>query len=281
MGRSGSADLHISDTGLAPAYSYSQSRGLFAGLSLEGSLVLARHEVNHRFYGRPVSPAELLYGDVPPPRAAGPLYQALADAEASLPDVQHLRPLGLTVEGSENGDRTRSDLGGDLGKDSNRARVAAAGRPVRRSNSLKVSALVADAAQSSTNGRGGIEDGRRNCDNSFGSKVRGPDSNGPVGNLTTGQRHSIDFSKVYHPAPSSGGDGASPRRPQSVPLGADFARNSSGRINIYGDTDDGMLRPAGTFSSAGSTQQQHQQYTRPQELDPRDLEPELVTSSNS
>lgn len=104
VGRSGSADLHISDTGLAPAYSYSHSRGLFAGLSLDGTLILARHEVNHRFYGRPVSPAELLYGGVKPPRAAAPLYDALVDALSSLPDVQHLRPF----DDIDNNETTRS-----------------------------------------------------------------------------------------------------------------------------------------------------------------------------
>ncbi|KAJ1423544.1 Ysc84 actin-binding domain-containing protein, partial [Ochromonadaceae sp. CCMP2298] len=77
VGRSGSADYHISDTGAAPAFSYSQSRGLFAGLSLDGSVILARNDVNHRFYGRVVTPADLLSGRVAPPRNAAPLYDAL------------------------------------------------------------------------------------------------------------------------------------------------------------------------------------------------------------
>ena len=52
---------------------------------------MARSEVNHCFYGRPVSPAEILSGKVPPPRAAAPLYDALSEALSSLPDVQHVR----------------------------------------------------------------------------------------------------------------------------------------------------------------------------------------------
>jgi hypothetical protein len=88
--RSGSADFHIAETGqMAPAFSYSHSRGLFAGLSLDGSLVMTRSEVNHCFYGRPVTAAELLGGQVPPPRAAAPLYDALEAAQAALPDVHH------------------------------------------------------------------------------------------------------------------------------------------------------------------------------------------------
>jgi hypothetical protein len=91
VGRSGSADFHVADTGLAPAFSYSHSRGLFAGLSLDGSVIMARSEVNHCFYGRPVTPMELLQGSVPPPRAAAPLYAALDEALSSLPDVQHVK----------------------------------------------------------------------------------------------------------------------------------------------------------------------------------------------
>ena len=40
----------------APAYSYSHSRGLYAGVSLDGSAIFARDGVNHRFYGRKLSP---------------------------------------------------------------------------------------------------------------------------------------------------------------------------------------------------------------------------------
>lgn len=57
----------------------------------DGSLIMARSDVNHCFYGRPVSPGEILSGQVPPPRAAAPLYDALAEALSSLPDVQHVR----------------------------------------------------------------------------------------------------------------------------------------------------------------------------------------------
>jgi lipid-binding SYLF domain-containing protein len=90
--RSGSADIHIADTGLAPAYSYSHSRGLFAGLSLDGSVIVSRFEVNHKFYGKVVNPAELLNGSIPPPRAALPLYNDLADALSSAPDPHYYKP---------------------------------------------------------------------------------------------------------------------------------------------------------------------------------------------
>ena len=39
---------------LAPAYSYAHSKGLFVGISLEGAIISTRHDVNAKFYGRPV-----------------------------------------------------------------------------------------------------------------------------------------------------------------------------------------------------------------------------------
>ncbi|KAJ3296236.1 hypothetical protein HK104_001801 [Borealophlyctis nickersoniae] len=61
----------------APIYSYSKSKGLFAGVSLEGSLLITRHDANKELYGRKVKPAELLDGSVTPPVEAEPLYRVL------------------------------------------------------------------------------------------------------------------------------------------------------------------------------------------------------------
>ena len=56
-------------------YSYSKTRGLFAGVSIEGSIILERKETNASFYRRPVSAKEILSGAVPPPPAAEELYR--------------------------------------------------------------------------------------------------------------------------------------------------------------------------------------------------------------
>ena len=61
----------------APIYTYSQSKGFYAGISCAGKVVVTRHQVNAAFYGRPVDARELLNGDVPIPTAAQPLYDAL------------------------------------------------------------------------------------------------------------------------------------------------------------------------------------------------------------
>ncbi|KAJ1680281.1 hypothetical protein EV182_000299 [Spiromyces aspiralis] len=63
---------------VAPIFSYSKSKGLFAGVSLEGSGIFERKDANEKFYGRRVSAKELLSGSVPPPPQADILYRALS-----------------------------------------------------------------------------------------------------------------------------------------------------------------------------------------------------------
>lgn len=52
---------------LAPVYSYSRSQGLFVGASIGGTAYVTRPDANERYYGRPVTPREILYGRVRPP----------------------------------------------------------------------------------------------------------------------------------------------------------------------------------------------------------------------
>ena len=77
VGRSAEADVGASAGAVAPVLSYSLSRGLYAGLSLDGRVLVTRDGVNERFYGRRLSGRELLSGRVPTPPAAQPLYDAL------------------------------------------------------------------------------------------------------------------------------------------------------------------------------------------------------------
>lgn len=83
FGRTGDASLNIGDLAMAPCYAYSQSSGLFAGVSLEGAIISCRSDVNQRFYGCDFSPTEIL-STVPPPRAAQPLYDAMEKVFPSL-----------------------------------------------------------------------------------------------------------------------------------------------------------------------------------------------------
>lgn len=56
---------------------FARSKGLFGGLSLEGSVISVRDSLNQAYYGKPVTPVDILIkGDVKNPQAA-PLIKAL------------------------------------------------------------------------------------------------------------------------------------------------------------------------------------------------------------
>lgn len=65
----------------APMFSYSKSKGLFAGLSLEGTVLIERKDANRDFYGSPVPARDILGGRVPPPEVASRLYEIIEAAE--------------------------------------------------------------------------------------------------------------------------------------------------------------------------------------------------------
>ncbi|KAJ2457465.1 hypothetical protein GGF42_002658 [Coemansia sp. RSA 2424] len=68
VGRSGEISAAINSSNIAAAvYSYSKSKGLFAGISVEGSMVMQRKDVNEAFYGRPAPPDQVLDGVIQPP----------------------------------------------------------------------------------------------------------------------------------------------------------------------------------------------------------------------
>jgi len=64
---------------LAAVYTYSRSQGLFAGVSLEGTVIGTRNDANAEYYGRRVTPEEILSGKVPPPPGARRLVQVLTN----------------------------------------------------------------------------------------------------------------------------------------------------------------------------------------------------------
>ncbi|KAI8916172.1 hypothetical protein EDD86DRAFT_197827 [Gorgonomyces haynaldii] len=74
-GRSAEAGAAVGK--MAPIYSYSKSKGLFAGVSIEGSVIVERKDTNAKFYNRTISAKEILSGSVDPPRVADVLYRAL------------------------------------------------------------------------------------------------------------------------------------------------------------------------------------------------------------
>lgn len=77
VGRGAGGHLNIGENGYAPAVAYAHSKGLYAGLGLDGSLIITRPDVNLNFYGQGHSPEDILGGEVDPPKAAEPLYEAI------------------------------------------------------------------------------------------------------------------------------------------------------------------------------------------------------------
>ncbi|KAL0328404.1 UNVERIFIED_CONTAM: LAS seventeen-binding protein 3 [Sesamum calycinum] len=80
VGRAAEADIRAGDGGYAACYTYSCSKGAFAGCSIQGNIVKTRAQENSRFYGNPsISAADILLGSMPRPPAASALYQALSE----------------------------------------------------------------------------------------------------------------------------------------------------------------------------------------------------------
>lgn len=61
----------------AAAFTYCKSRGLFAGISLEGSCLIERKEANRKFYCQDIRAYDILFGDIPRPAQAEDLYEIL------------------------------------------------------------------------------------------------------------------------------------------------------------------------------------------------------------
>ena len=77
LGRALEGNMGAAKGSFAPIYTYSLSKGLYAGVSLDGKVIATRHNVNEKFYGKKVSGREILGGNLPTPPAAQPLYDAL------------------------------------------------------------------------------------------------------------------------------------------------------------------------------------------------------------
>jgi lipid-binding SYLF domain-containing protein len=61
----------------AEMLSYSRSRGLFAGISLEGATLRSDEETNRELYGRDATNREILAGDFKTPAVAAKFERAL------------------------------------------------------------------------------------------------------------------------------------------------------------------------------------------------------------
>jgi SH3 domain-containing YSC84-like protein 1 len=89
LGRALEADFGAAPGSFAPIYTYSLSKGLYAGISLDGKVIVTRNRVNERFYGQEVTGLQLLSGEIPSPPAARPLYEALQRCHVYASGIRH------------------------------------------------------------------------------------------------------------------------------------------------------------------------------------------------
>ncbi|KAI9803602.1 MAG: hypothetical protein M1825_001945 [Sarcosagium campestre] len=77
VGRNAEAAGTASLKGVAAVFAYSKTKGLFAGVSLEGSGLVERSDANQKCYGSRIKAEAILTGAVRPPPAAEPLLRVL------------------------------------------------------------------------------------------------------------------------------------------------------------------------------------------------------------
>lgn len=63
--------------GVAGVFSYSKTKGLFAGVSIESSILVERRDANEKLYNSRITAKQLLEGGVRPPPEAEPLMRVL------------------------------------------------------------------------------------------------------------------------------------------------------------------------------------------------------------
>ncbi|KAG6609174.1 uncharacterized protein IUM83_13494 [Phytophthora cinnamomi] len=81
VGRSAGASVNAGGGGVSGNYTYSHAKGAFAGVGLHGSTFMVRGEMNSQFYGRKVTPNEILSGQVaPPPGSCDVLFDSIRRA---------------------------------------------------------------------------------------------------------------------------------------------------------------------------------------------------------
>lgn len=87
LGRNAEYDASASTGGISTVYSYSKSKGLFAGISVEGSAIIERRETNRKMYGDNCTTKLILTGRVDPPFEYDALYSIL-DSRAFNPEAK-------------------------------------------------------------------------------------------------------------------------------------------------------------------------------------------------
>lgn len=77
----------------APIWTYMKSKGLYAGVAVDGTIIIERTDENERFYGERISVSEILAGKIRhPPDSIKPLHQTIKAAQGDADVDESLVP---------------------------------------------------------------------------------------------------------------------------------------------------------------------------------------------
>ena len=65
VGRTAGSDIRAGKGGVASAFAYAHSRGLFVGVSIEAGVIITRPDANEAYYGGKFSARQLLVSSTP------------------------------------------------------------------------------------------------------------------------------------------------------------------------------------------------------------------------
>jgi lipid-binding SYLF domain-containing protein len=116
VGRAASADTDAYMT--AEILTYSRSRGLFAGVTLNGATLRPDDDDNTQIYGHAVSSEAILKGEVPRPAVAQPLYTAIRRYVPSTRTTGEAGRTNTRTSGDNMATHTKMPAGTPGGKDS-------------------------------------------------------------------------------------------------------------------------------------------------------------------
>jgi hypothetical protein len=91
LGSGGALDVGLGDG--SPAWVYTKSKGFYAGIALDGTVVVERKDENERFYGRKIKAGELIKGAVKRPSSTDGLIATIEMAEGK-PAREDMIPTG-------------------------------------------------------------------------------------------------------------------------------------------------------------------------------------------
>lgn len=133
LGRNVEGDVSIRSP--AAIYTYSKTKGIFAGISIEGTALIERKDANKKFYGRDLRASQILHGEVDPPEECEALYAVMrehqdmaAEAALRIAKRQAQKNAGRLKEVAEGEATKRGFLSGFMSRTSSSGKIKSSSR---------------------------------------------------------------------------------------------------------------------------------------------------------